>query len=46
MSVNEALIAIAEAETAGNYDSLSEQLELESIRYSRALPEEGEARVR
>ena len=29
-----------------DYDELSEQLEQESIRYSRALPEEEEARWR
>ena len=46
MRVNEAIIAIAEEETAENYNSLSERLERESIRYSRALPEEEEAKSR
>lgn len=31
---------------SGRYESLSEQMELESLRYSRALPEEEEARQR
>ncbi len=39
--------ALAEAVTAGGeYEALSEELELESIRYSRALPEEEEAKRR
>ena len=45
--MNELLFELAEENTAGgDYDALSEQLELESIRYSRALPEEEEARLR
>ena len=44
--MNENLMTLAEEESVYGFDELSEQLELESIRYSRALPEEGEARVR
>lgn len=45
--MNEILSALAEENTPGNfYEKLSEQLELESIRYSRQLPEEEEARLR
>ncbi len=44
--MNEAMIEMAEEETAENYNPLSERLELESIRYSRALPEEEEAKSR
>ena len=45
--MNEILYSLAEENMAGGeYDELSEQLELESIRYSRALPEEEEARLR
>ena len=44
--MNENLMALAEEESVYGCDELSEQPELESIRYSRALPEEGEARVR
>lgn len=44
--MNEDLISLAEEKTAYGYEGLSEQLELESVRYSRALPEEEEARVR
>ena len=43
--MNEAMIEMAEEETAENYNPLSERLELESIRYSRALPEAEEARA-
>ena len=43
--MNDDLLTLAEEETAYSYDELSEQLELESIRYSRALPEEEEARL-
>lgn len=43
--MNELLYSLAEeASAGGDYEELSEQLELESIRYSRALPEEEEAR--
>lgn len=31
---------------AGDYEAMSEQMELESLRYCRALPEEEEARER
>ena len=44
--MNENLMTLAEEGSVYGCDELSEQLELESIRYSRALPEEGEARVR
>ncbi len=44
--MNELLTALAEEQTGGNYESLSEQLELESLRYCRSLPEEEEARLR
>lgn len=45
--MNEELLLLAEANTAGEeYDDLGRQLELESIRYSRALPEAEEARAR
>ena len=44
--MNEELLLLAEANTAGEgFDDWSRQLELESIRYSRALPEGEEARV-
>lgn len=33
-----------ETVTDGEYERMSEQMELESLRYSRALPEEEEAR--
>ena len=36
----------AELAADGDYETLSEQLERESLRYSRALPEEEEARLR
>lgn len=45
--MNELLYSLAEEAFPGSdYEGLSEQLELESIRYSRALPEEEEARWR
>lgn len=45
--MNEALIAIAEEITGGTQaETLSEELEQESIRYSRSLPEESEASSR
>ncbi len=45
--MNEELLRLAEANTAGGaYDDWGRELELESIRYSRALPESGEAGVR
>lgn len=45
--MNEELLRIADEYTAGDdYEKLSEQLELESVRYSRALREEEEARLR
>ena len=45
--MNELLYSLAEEVTANDdYGALSEQLELESIRYSRALPEEEEAKWR
>lgn len=43
--MNDDLLTIAEEEAGYSYDELSEQLELESIRYCRALPEEEEARM-
>ncbi len=44
--MNEELLRLAEENTAGeDYEMLSEQLELESFRYSRALREEDEARL-
>ena len=45
--MNEMLILQSgKSSIADNYEELSEQLELESIRYSRSLPEEEEARLR
>lgn len=44
--MNEQLLELAEEMSGGEYESLSEQLELESLRYSRSLPEEEEARLR
>lgn len=44
--MNEILQSLAEeAAAGGDYEALSEQLETESIRYSRALREEEEARL-
>ena len=44
--MNDELLRLAGEYTAGeDYDKLSEQLELESVRYSRALREEEEARL-
>ena len=45
--MNEIMLSLAEENTAGlYYERLSEQMETESIRYSRSLPEEEEARLR
>jgi hypothetical protein len=44
--MNESLMALAEGQAGGDYEALSEQMELESLRYSRSLPEEEEARLR
>ena len=44
--MNESLMALAEGQAGGDYETLSEQMELESLRYSRSLPEEEEARAR
>lgn len=45
--MDEVLTAIAEEITGSAYaEALSEELEQESIRYSRSLPEEREARTR
>ena len=44
--MNDFLQRLAEQSMAGgDYEEWSEQLEQESIRYSRALPEEEEARM-
>ncbi len=40
------LLSDGAASLNGTYEGLSEQMELESLRYSRALPEEEEARQR
>lgn len=42
--MNDDLQALAAQQMAGDYNAFSEQLEQESIRYSRALREEEEAR--
>lgn len=45
--MNEFLTALAEERaTGGQYEDFSEMMELESLRYSRSLPEEEEARLR
>lgn len=45
--MNEAVMPFdGERQGNGQYESLSEQMELESLRYSRALPEEEEAKQR
>ncbi len=45
--MNDITSELADKITAdGEYETLSEQLERESLRYSRALPEEEEARLR
>ena len=44
--MNESLMALAEGQAGGDYEALSEQMELESLRYSRSLPEEEQERTR
>ena len=45
--MNELLSALAEELTVGEeYERMSEQMEQESLRYRRSLPEEEEARLR
>ena len=45
--MNEELLLLAEVNTAGGeYEDWGRQLELESLRYSRALPEYGEAETK
>lgn len=44
--MNEFFALPAGEQTGGSYEEWSEQLELESLRYSRALQEEEEARLK